>query len=71
MSPDEQEALSRKYSDDVIILLPLGSGQVAVFNAARKLCGFVVPDNLVIEAWHVWERPERAPKTFTLEDLGL
>jgi hypothetical protein len=39
-NPDVQEALSRRYSDDIIMLLPLRSGAVAVFNAARELCGF-------------------------------
>ena len=37
MTIDEQEAESRKYSDEVIILLPLASGKCAVFNAARQL----------------------------------
>jgi hypothetical protein len=41
MSPDEQEAQSRKYGRDVIVLLPLRSGRVAVLNAARELCGYV------------------------------
>jgi hypothetical protein len=38
MTPDEKEALSRKYGRDVIILLPLRSGKFAVFNSARELC---------------------------------
>lgn len=41
MSPDEQEAHSRKYGRDVIILLSLASGRIAILNAARELCGYV------------------------------
>jgi hypothetical protein len=71
MTPDEQEALSRRFGDDVVILLPLLSGQVAIFNAARKLCGFVAPDDLVMDAWLQCERPTKPKADFTLEDLGL
>jgi hypothetical protein len=41
--PRVQEALSRKYGNDVVILLPLKRerGTIAVFNSARELCGFV------------------------------
>lgn len=46
-NPDVQEALSRRYSDDIIILLPLQNRaddplatRLAVFNSARELCGF-------------------------------
>lgn len=71
MSPDEQEALSRRYGDDIIILLSLSSGNVAVFNSARELCGFVSEfmDHNEIEA--IWHLPSKAPKDFSLEDLGL
>ena len=41
MSPNVMEAESRKYSNDVIIVLPLSSGKLAVFNAARQLAGIV------------------------------
>jgi UPF0288 family protein (methanogenesis marker protein 3) len=43
MTPDEQEARWRKYSDDRIILLPLKSGNIAVFNNAAEFCGIVEP----------------------------
>ena len=39
MTSDEQEALSKRYGNEIIILLPLSSGNVAVFNSARELCG--------------------------------
>lgn len=81
MTPDEQEALSRKYSDDVIILLPLKSGHVAVFNSARELCGiddgygFCEWDDtgygLVFRAPDCFRQPIKPPSDFTLEDLGL
>src|SRR5215204_4465602 len=38
--PDVQEALSRYHAPEVIRLLPLSSGNVAVFNHAGVLCGF-------------------------------
>jgi hypothetical protein len=45
MTSDEQEAESRKHSNDVVILLSLASGKWAIFNAARKLERIVVfPD---------------------------
>src|SRR6266852_3922048 len=56
MSTDEQEALSRKYSNDLILLLPLKSGNLAVLNTARELCGMVVNSlkgmpNVETEVW--------------------
>jgi hypothetical protein len=63
MTPDEQEALSRLYSDDVIQLLPLKSGAVAVFNNARELCG-ILPDQYqgcLSGILRVWFPPKRAP----------
>lgn len=69
MTPDEQEALSRVYSDDVIITLALASGNIAVFNNARALCGIVADPR---QARLVWYRPKRATKPrSTLEELGL
>ena len=41
MTADEQEALSKRYGNEIIILLPLSSGNVAVFNSARELCGII------------------------------
>lgn len=37
MTPDEQEALSLKHSNSALILLPLSSGKVAIFDNSRKL----------------------------------
>jgi hypothetical protein len=44
MTRDEQEALSRKYGNELVLLLPLSSGNVAVFNTARELCSIVEPN---------------------------
>ncbi len=41
MTTEEQEALSGRYGNDIILVLPLRSGNVAVFNSARELCGIV------------------------------
>jgi len=41
LTVDEQEALSRRYSNDMVSFLVLRSGNVAVFNSARELCGVV------------------------------
>jgi hypothetical protein len=78
--PDVQEALSRRYSDDIIVLLPLRSGAIGVFNAARELCGFVGVMMFDEECfWEdvlkVWHQPTAAP-TLTkppvdLEELDL
>ena len=79
MTPDEQEALSRLYSDDVIRLLPLKSGAVAVFNNARDLCGIIpAPDGQLygnrdtplFEIVRTWYPPKRAPAP-DLKELGL
>lgn len=75
MSPDEQEALSRRFGDDIIILLPLRSGKIAVFNAARTLCG--IRDQVWLDTNmktpDCWYAPAKPPKgaDFSLEDLGL
>lgn len=79
-NPDMQEALSRRYSDDIIMLLPLRSGQIAVFNSARELCGFAGAIEFdeeffwgkILEMWH----PPAAAPTLTkppvdLEELDL
>ena len=78
MTKDEQEALSRLYSDDVIRLLPLSSGAIAVFNNARELCGIIHPmDTLEATDGSVWQQvrnlfyPPRKPQPPTLEELGL
>jgi hypothetical protein len=83
-NPDVQEALSRRYSDDIIILLPLRSGAIGVFNSARELCGFIDdPREFCTEGGYsfsaalsdTWEPPKAAP-TLTkppvdLEELDL
>jgi hypothetical protein len=74
MSPDEQEARWRKYSDDRIILLPLKSGKIAVFNNAAELCGIEEPHyGQPKDLFPCWRRPGKAeakPRP-TLEELGL
>jgi len=73
VAKDEQEALSRLYSDDVIRLLPLSSGAIAVFNNARELCGIIHPHEIpsaiqaIKEVWY----PPKKPQLPTLEELGL
>jgi hypothetical protein len=83
MTPDEQEALSRRHDRAArIILLPLSSGAVAIFNGELDLCGYVLPPDewstlpanaLWDEIQFKWHPP--APKAMrpqpTLEDLGL
>jgi hypothetical protein len=77
MSPDEQEARWRKYSDDVIMLLPLKSGSVAVFNSARELCDIMYLDDPEIKGFMSdivahWYPPAARPKQRpSLEELGL
>lgn len=73
MSPDEQEALSRRYGDEVIMLLPLRSGRLAIFNNARELCGFVALEGEMMDALRfTWRAPKKAErKSVDLEELGL
>jgi hypothetical protein len=80
--PRVQEALSWKYGNDVVILLPLKreQGTIAVFNSARELCGFV--NQVVWDAEGLWIKivttwhppttiePTPTPKA-TLDDLEL
>jgi hypothetical protein len=73
MTPDEQEARSRALSNDIIITLLLSSGNIAVFNSARALCGIVAD---LRQARLVWYAPPRNSRTAaehrpTLEELGL
>lgn len=71
MTGDEMEAESGKYSDRVLILLPLSSGLVAVFSNERRLQAIVpwldVPNVTVTCA------PTTEARTFqlNLKDLGL
>lgn len=52
---DIQEALSRRYSDSVAVVLRLRSGRYAIYNNLRELCG--IADSL--EEWPpaVWRAP--------------
>jgi hypothetical protein len=82
--PRVQEALSRKYGNDVVILLPLKRGGIAIFNSGRELCGFVFPPDewSTTNASFFWEEiqstwhppttvaPAPTPKA-TLDDLEL
>jgi hypothetical protein len=77
MTKDEQEALSRLYSDDIIRLLPLKSGAVAVFNNARDLCGIIPHEPLSREQAYWFQKlkavwyPPKKPPAVDLEELGL
>jgi hypothetical protein len=86
-NPDVQEALSRRYSDDIIMLLPLSQREggpsaqrIAVFNNARELCAILPYGDAqgahniyrYLSAWH----PPAAAPTLTkppvdLEELDL
>ena len=56
MTQDEQEALSKKYGTEVVMLLPLKSGKIAIFNSARELCGII--DGERINTWNTtWHPP--------------
>jgi hypothetical protein len=73
-NPDVQEALSRRYSDDIALVLPLKSHKLAIFNNARDLCGIITISEL-FKIWEVWHPPAAAP-TLTkppvdLEELDL
>lgn len=82
MTPDEQEALSRRYSNDIIILLPLKSGNIAVFNnESRKLCGIIEDYDAFFSSpstWtaikDAWSKPveiKSISRNIDLEELGL
>jgi hypothetical protein len=47
METDEQEALSRKYGNDALIVLRLKSGRLAVFDNSRQLRTIVDESNLL------------------------
>jgi len=79
LTTDEQEALSQRYGNDIILVLPLRSGNVAVFNSARDLCGIVETPRyggeplINASVYSTWFPPNE-PKTFTplnLEELDL
>jgi hypothetical protein len=79
MSPDEQEARSRRYAHERIVLLPLSSGNIAVFNCAGDLCGIEAPERwkhhveggfIEVEMLLSWHPPATRARP-SLEELGL
>lgn len=67
-NPDAQEALSKCYGNDVIILVPLKSGRWAIGNNARQLCGIVESSPEIEQIRKLWY----APATINiLRELGL
>jgi len=72
LSPEEQEALSIKYTDVGIIVVPLRGHHLAVFNRAYQLCGIVKTWAEVPGAWFApGPTPKRSLRHVKLEDLGL
>ena len=85
MTADEQEALSRHFGPWAIKVLPLKSGNWALFDNAHNLLGIVTFDNLAAEIFEHSHLLAAAPtpRAFTapklslntnpidLEDLGL
>jgi hypothetical protein len=47
MTPEEQSAESRKYSNAAVLIVPLDNGQFAVYNNARELSEIVSPADLL------------------------
>jgi hypothetical protein len=79
MSPDEQEARSRRYAHERIVLLPLSSGNIAVFNCAGELCSIEDPywfswnhthKEFKLELKAQWHPPATRARP-SLEELGL
>ncbi len=69
---DEYEARSNRYSNRVIILLPLSSGNVAVFNSTRELTGISSSNPALTEVCeylmrNMWRQPES--KLSILEEM--
>jgi len=71
MTPDEQEALSRKHSNDVLLILSLKSGRFAVFNRAFELCGIANSMEDALAIWYAPASPKPAVVKISLEELGL
>jgi hypothetical protein len=74
VTTDELQAESRKYLDTRIILVPLDSGRVAVYNNAAELCGILSRDATLHDTWWTWRAPTPVRKDrshVTLEELGL
>lgn len=64
MHSEEMEALSRKYTNDVVMLLKLSTGSIAVFNAARELQSICRADDLRIHVEAVQPVAVRVPERF-------
>lgn len=75
MTPPEQEALSRKYSNATAIVLRLSDGGYALFNCQRKLIGITNSlEELALGIATIESTVEATPKRkpgLSLEDLGL
>lgn len=83
MTKDEQEALSKNYSSDMIQLLPLSSGSIAVFNRGGELLAIYGEEQRALGAdvWQFalarWRPPAQARHRASaaalslLEELGL
>lgn len=73
MTPDEQEALSKRYTNDAIIVLPLKSGKLALYSGPqRALCAIIERP----EGWDLIETnwtppPKKIHPPVNLSELGL
>lgn len=81
-NPDIQEALSLRYSDNAIVVLQLRSGNFAIFNNTRELCGVVESlDRWPPTCWHTpplarvvtlfQPKPSASKARIDLKELGL
>lgn len=76
MTPDQQEALSRAHGRDVIVVLPLRSGNLAIYNAKRELCGILAEWNtaglaLIYSIWFPPSPFSGEAHPIDLKELGL
>lgn len=63
-NPDVQEALSKKYGNEVVMLLALKSGSIAVFNRAFDLKAIIDPK---VEGEFDWEAIQTFGRNFYTE----
>lgn len=72
MDPLKQEAESRKYSNDVIMLLPLSGGQWAVMDAKRAV-RFIGPEHHLHDFVDVVRKnpPESKPEPVRTHAIDL
>lgn len=71
MSPEERQAESRKYSNSVVLVLPLDNGFFAVYNNARELSEIVSSGELLTAVLRTrppaaYEPPKPTPKPIPL-----